>query len=145
MSEETFTSAAFYRFLEEHKLMACRCRACGTLHLPPRPICTNCHGEEIEWIETSGQGTLRAFTTIHVAPTAMVEAGHGRDNPYCVGIVQLTEGPSISAQIVGVDATRPEDIVIGQPVQVVFIERGEGEEQHTYLAFRYGGASQAEG
>lgn len=136
MSEEAFTSAAFQQFLEEHKLMACHCRACGAFHLPPRPICTDCHGEEIEWIETSGQGTLRAFTAIHVAPTAMVEAGHGRDNPYCVGIVQLAEGPSISAQIVGVDAARPEGIATGQPVQAVFFERGEGEERRTYLAFQ---------
>jgi uncharacterized OB-fold protein len=139
MSEETFTSAAFQRFLEEHKLMACHCRACGTVHLPPRPICTDCHGEEIEWIETCGQGTLRAFTAVHVAPTAMVEAGHGRDNPYCVGIVQLEEGPSISAQIVGVDAARPENIAIGQPVQAVFVERGEGEERRTCLVFQYEG------
>jgi uncharacterized OB-fold protein len=136
MSEETFTSAAFQRFLGEHKLMACRCRACGAVHLPPRPICADCHGEGIEWVETSGQGTLRAFTAIHVAPTAMVEAGHGRDNPYCVGIVRLEEGPSISAQLVGVDATRPESIEVGQSVEATFIERGEGKDRRIHLAFR---------
>jgi len=130
------TSAAFYRFLDEHKLMGSRCRSCGALYLPPRPLCTACYGEEMEWVEMAGGGKLLAFTTIHVAPTAMIEAGYGRDNPYCSGIVQLDEGPAVSAQILDVDASRPEQIVIGMPLRVVFVERGEGEERRTYLAFR---------
>ena len=128
---EGFTSAAFYRFLDEHKLMGSRCKTCGALHLPPRSLCPACHGEEMKWEEMSGKGRLVAFTTIHIAPTAMIEAGYGRDNPYCAGIVQVDEGPAISAQIVGVDATQPEQIAVGTPLKVAFIERGEGEERHT--------------
>ena len=56
----------------------------------------------------SGEGKLLAFTTVHIAPTAMIEAGYDRKNPYCTGIVQLDEGPAISAQILGVDPTKPE-------------------------------------
>jgi uncharacterized OB-fold protein len=130
------TSAAFYRFLDEHKLMGSRCRSCGALYLPPRPLCTACYGEEMEWVEMAGGGKLLAFTTIHVAPTAMIEAGYGRDNPYCSGIVKLDEGPAVSAQILDVDARRPEQIAIGMPLRVAFVERGEGEERRTYLAFR---------
>jgi uncharacterized OB-fold protein len=136
MGDEPFTNAAYCRFLEEHKLMGCRCEACGAVYLPPRPICTECHGEDMVWAELGGQGTLRSFTAIHVAPTPMVEAGHGRDNPYLVGVVQVDGGPSVSAQIVGVDATRPEAIEVGRPVEVAFIERGEGDDRRTYLAFR---------
>jgi uncharacterized OB-fold protein len=90
----------------------------------------------MEWVELSGQGKLIAFTTVHIAPTAMIEAGYGRNNPYCTGIVQLQEGPAISAQILDVDATQPETIAIGTPMQVTFVERGEGEEQRTFLAFK---------
>ena len=83
----------------------------------------------------SGEGKLVAFTTVHIAPTAMIEVGYGRDNPYCTGVVQLDEGPAISAQLVGVDATQPESITIGMPVRVVYVQRGEGEKQRAYLAF----------
>ena len=136
MSESNFTSASFYEFLNEHRLMGSRCKSCGALYLPPRPICTACHSEEMEWVEMSGQGKLIAFTTIHIAPTVMIEAGYGQKNPYCVGVVQLEEGPAISAQVLGVDATQPEQIAVGTPLHVTFVERGKGEEQRTYLAFQ---------
>jgi uncharacterized OB-fold protein len=35
----------------------------------------------------------------------------------------------------GVDPDKPEQIDIGTPVQVAFVQRGEGEGQRTYLAF----------
>jgi uncharacterized OB-fold protein len=87
------------------------------------------------WEELRGTGRLVAFTTIYIAPTAMIEAGYGRDNPYCTGIVQLDEGPAISAQIMNVDPGRPEQIQIGTPLTVTFVERPEGEKRRTYLAF----------
>jgi len=135
MGQPEFTSASFYQFLNEHKLMGSRCRSCGAVHLPPRPLCPACHGDEMGWVEMGGRGSLLAFTTIHIAPTAMIEAGYGKDNPYCTGIVQLAEGPAISAQIVGVDARQPAQIAVGRPLQVAFVERGEGEKRRTYLAF----------
>lgn len=135
MGEREFTGASFYQFLGENKLMGARCESCGALHLPPRPFCPACYGEDMRWEEVSGQGKLVAFTTVHIAPTAMIDAGYSRDKPYCVGIVELENGSRISAQILGVDVTRPQEIEIGMPVQVTFVERGEGEEQRTYLAF----------
>jgi hypothetical protein len=135
MGEREFTSASFYQFLDEHKLMGSRCRSCGALYLPPRPLCPDCHAEEAEWVEMGGRGSLLAFTTIHIAPTAMIAAGYGKDNPYCTGIVRLDEGPAISAQIIGVDARQPAQIAIGTPLKVAFVERGEGDKRRTYLAF----------
>jgi len=135
MAEREFTSASFYQYLGEHRLMASRCRSCGALHLPPRVLCPACLGEEMEWVELGSFGTLAAFTTIHIAPTAMIEAGFGKDNPYCTGIVRLDEGPAISAQIVGVDPRQPAGIAIGTPLKVAYLERGEGDRRRTYLAF----------
>jgi len=131
-----FTSASFYAYLDEHKLMGTRCQSCGALHLPPRPICTACHSKDLAWAELSGQGQLIAFTTVHIALTAMLAEGYGRDNPYCTGIVQLKEGPAISAQILDVDARRPESIKIGTPLDVAFIERGTEKAKQTFLAFK---------
>jgi uncharacterized OB-fold protein len=135
MSERHMTGEAFYQYLDEHKLMGSRCKSCGGLHLPPRPICPACYGDQVEWEQVGGTGKLLAFTTIHIAPTAMIEAGYGRTNPYCTGIVQLDEGPAISAQILGVDPAKPEQIEIGTPVRVAFLQRGEAEKARTYLGF----------
>ena len=135
MGEREFDATSFYQFLSEHKLMGSHCRSCGALHVPPRPLCPACYSQEMQWEELGGKGKLVAFTTIHIAPTAMIEAGYGRDNPYCTGIVQLDEGPAISAQILGVDPGRPEQVQIGTPLRVTFVERAEGEKRCTYLAF----------
>ena len=131
-----FTAAAFNKFLSEHKLCGTRCTACETLHLPPRPICPACLSDKIEWVELSGRGTLNAFTVVHIMPPDMIAAGYDRKHPYCVGIVQLDEGPSISAQILGLEETPPEQIAIGTSLHADFIERGEGEKRRTYLAFK---------
>jgi len=135
VGERDFDATSFYQFLGEGKLMGSRCRSCGVLHVPPRPLCPACYGQEMCWEEMGGRGKLVAFTTVHIVPTAMVEAGYGRDNPYCTGIVQLDEGPAISAQILGVDSRHPEQIRIGTPLRVAFVERGEGETRRTVLAF----------
>ena len=135
MADREFTGTSFYQFLAEKRLMGSRCQSCGALHIPPRAICPACYGAGMEWVEMSGEGELLAFTTVHIAPTAMIEAGYGRKNPYCAGIVQLAEGPAISAQILGVDATRPQEIEIGMPLRIAFVQRGEGEQTRTFLAF----------
>ena len=133
MSTEAFTNVAFTNHLDQQKLAGSRCQSCNTLFLPPRPLCSDCFSEDMGWEEVDGRGQLIAFTAVHIAPTAMLEAGYSLQNPYVAGIVQLQEGPSISAQIIGVDATSPQDIQIGSPVQVAFIERSGSE--HKALAF----------
>lgn len=135
MGRSNFTGADFFQFLEERRLMASRCQSCQTLHLPPRQLCPTCYGEDMAWQEMSGKGTLVAFTSIYIGSTAMIEAGYDRQHPYCTGIVQLAEGPAISAQILGLDPAKPEEIKIGTPLRATFVQRGEGDEQHTYLAF----------
>ena len=115
--------------------MAAKCEACGALFVPPRPMCPDCHGEEMAWVEVSGKGKLAAFTAVYIGPNAMIAAGYDRKNPYMTGVVQLDEGPLISAQILGLDAAQPEVGNIGTPLKVAFIERGEEEAQRTFLTF----------
>ncbi|HUE98995.1 MAG TPA: Zn-ribbon domain-containing OB-fold protein [Anaerolineales bacterium] len=136
MTDQDFTHIGFQKHLSEHKLMGTQCKSCGAKYLPPRPLCVICYGDAMEWIEMPGEGKLAAFTTVHIAPTAMIAAGYGRDNPYCSGIVTLENGLSISAQILGLDVNQPQTIEIGVPLKVEFIERGEGNEKKTFLAFR---------
>ena len=136
MSQQAFTQAAFEQFFSERKLMGAHCQACDTLYLPPRPMCAACFGADMDWVELPERGKLIAFTIIHIAPTAMIEAGYGRDNPYISGIVELENGLSISAQILGLDVTKPEQIQIGTAVIAEYVERGAGDFKKTFLAFR---------
>jgi len=124
--DRDFTSASFYQFLAEKKLMASRCKKCHALYLPPHPICTKCHAREMEWVEMKGSGKLAAFTSIAVGPSFTIDEGHDRNNPYVVGIVKLDEGPKISGRIRGLDATRPASIEVGTPLAAEFPEHAEG-------------------
>jgi len=135
MSKDFYNAAGFYEYVGEKKLMGARCKSCGELFLPPRPVCSACHSEQMEWEEMKGTGKLEAFTVTLYGPTRMVEAGYDAKNPYCVGIVRLDEGPAISAQILGLDLTKPEEIKVDTPMKLTFIERTEGEEKNTYIGF----------
>ncbi|MBE2197228.1 MAG: Zn-ribbon domain-containing OB-fold protein [Anaerolinea sp.] len=135
MNDRPFSEYSFQQFLREHKLMGSRSVATGKIYAPPRPIDPETHSEEMEWVELSGKGTLAAFTAVYIGPTAMIEAGYDRTKPYLTGIVQLDEGPMISAQILGLDAMQPDVNAIGTPLTVSFIERGAGDATRTFLAF----------
>jgi len=136
VEQRPFTSASFEQYLSEKKLMGSHCNTCNKDFLPPRAICPNCHSDQLTWTEFSGKAKLAAFTSIFIAPTAMIEAGYGRDNPYLAGVVELEEGVKISAQVLGMDASKPEEVKIGTFLQVEFVERSEGDAKKTLLAFR---------
>ena len=123
MAERPITVDSFEKFLGEKKLMGTKCKKCGAVHCPPRPICLKCDSDELEWTEMSGKGKIAAFTVIGVGPMPMVWEGYSRENPYCSGVIELEEGPKISAQITGVDTAHPENIKIGTPLVVDFAER----------------------
>ena len=136
-TERPFTAASFQAYMNEGKLMGSRNRATGEVFVPPRPIDPATGGEEMEWVELSGRGTLAAFTSVYIGTSAMIAAGYDRSKPYVAGIVQLEEGPRISAQIAGVDGAQPDLGWISQAVRAAFIERGEGEKRRAFLAFEF--------
>ncbi len=135
MSERPFTAASFQAYMNEGRLMGSRNRETDAVFVPPRPIDPHTHGADMEWIELSGRGKLAAFTSVYIGTTAMIDAGYDRSTPYVAGIVELEEGPRISAQLLGVDGKQPDLAWIGRPVKASFIERGEGGKRGAYLAF----------
>jgi uncharacterized OB-fold protein len=137
MYDRPFSDHSFEQFLKEEKIMGSRCRKCGALALPPRPICVRCFGSQMEWIQFRGVGRLAAFTSIVVAPQPMVREGFGKNNPYVVGVVELEEGTKMVARITGVDAKNPGGIKVGTPLKAEFVPSGQGApDQKTHLAFR---------
>ena len=88
----------------------------------------------MEWVEMKGKGKLAAFTAVAVGQSRTIEEGYGRDNPYLVGIVELDEGPKVSGRILGIDAKKPENIKVGTPLTIEFMEQGEG--RNCFVAFK---------
>ena len=115
--------------------MGSRCKGCGKQYVPPRSICVDCFGSDMEWVEMNGKGRLAAFTCINIPPPFMIAQGYSRKNPYCTGVVALDEGTKVDARIEGVDCSNPENIKVGMPLKVKYLQREEGEKSETYLAF----------
>ena len=135
MEEKPFCDFSYRQFLNEEKIMGSKCKQCGALSVPPRPICLKCHGRDMEWAEMTGKGSLIAFTCIAVGPPFMIEEGYDRKNPYILGVVALEERAKVDARIEGVDGNKPEAIKVGMPLTEKFLHRGEGESLRTFLAF----------
>jgi hypothetical protein len=136
VAENEFYSSAYNRFISEKKLMGSKCKKCGYICVPPKPICPECQGDEMELVEMKGKGKLAAYTVIAVGAPLMIEEGFGRERHYCSGVVELEEGARITARILGVDLSKPDQIKIGTPVTIEYVEAMHGEEKKTFLAFR---------
>lgn len=135
MTELTLNTKSFFKALEEGKLIGSHCKKCDYVAAPQRQICPKCHSDQMELIEFSGKGKLAAYTVIYVPPTAMQQAGYDGKNPYCVGVVTLDEGPRVSAQILGLDLARPDQIKIGTSLNMTTVSRGTEGSQKKFLAF----------
>ena len=100
------------------KLILPRCRACSYVIWYPRLLCTQCGSDDIEWIEASGRGTIYSCTVTHKGQGAYRDSG-----PFVLAYVELEEGPRLMTNIVGCE---PGSVQIGQAVQVVFHDTGQG-------------------
>ncbi|MBY8982205.1 MAG: Zn-ribbon domain-containing OB-fold protein [Candidatus Lokiarchaeota archaeon] len=120
--EKPFTIESYLENIQNKKLMGSKCKDCGEMYVPIRKLCTKCNSTNMEWMEMSGEGKLAAFTSITVGTPFFIKKGYDRKKPYCFSVVTLNEGPMVSAQLVGVDESKPETIEIGIPVKVKFLE-----------------------
>lgn len=107
----------FWEASAERRLLLQRCRGCGRCQFYPRGHCTGCWGDDLEWIESTGRGTVHSFTVIHRTR----EAGFAGDVPYVFALIDLEDGVRLSGNITGVAA---DGVAIGSPVRLVFRQRG---------------------
>lgn len=87
------------------------CTHCDSKIFPPRDICPDCGQEARTPYAFSGQGKVWSYTTIYDAP-----AGFQESAPYTVALVQLEEGPMVTAQLTDLGG---QAIEIGTPVEMV--------------------------
>jgi uncharacterized protein len=125
MGIEPIKSSTFFKHICVGELMGSRCLTCGALYLPPRPICKYCGTAQMAPKEASGKGKILTFTIIYGVPSAMLKLGYSRENPYCVGLVQLEEGPVVSAQLIGLDMLHPDPSYIGASVSAKLVQRNQ--------------------
>lgn len=102
---------------QRHRLVAGRCRDCGTLAFPPEGACGNCGAlDAYDSVELSGDGTVEAVTTIRQggAPPEFVEQ-QARDGAYASAIVAF-DGPEGGAVSVPVQLVETETAAVGDRV-----------------------------
>lgn len=101
----------FWNGLRNNKLLIQRCKGCGTLRHPPRPMCPHCRSLEWEAVESSGRGTVYSYVMPHEPRFPFFEY------PYVVALVELEEGIRVVSNLTDID---PTDVTVGMPVEVYF-------------------------
>ncbi len=96
---------------QRYRLQGSVCANCGQYSFPPRAVCPKCKSRNQKPFVFSGKGTVFSFTTIYQTIGAYQDKV-----PYLVALIDLVEGPRITAQLtdVGLD-----EVHIGMPVEMV--------------------------
>jgi len=104
----------FWEAVKQKRLVFQRCTECGEFLHPPRPMCHKCHSYDLEWVESTSKGKIYSWVvfTREVNPLYRV--------PFEVVLVEMEEKGVrfISNMAEG----NPEDIYMGMPVEVVFVD-----------------------
>ena len=88
-----------------------RCGECGALRHPPGPMCPDCGAGQPGYVVAAGTGEVYSYVVHHHPPVP------GRQVPFVVALVQLTEGVRMVGELLGAD---PEQVRIGMPVRADF-------------------------
>ncbi len=115
--EVSRAGAPFWEAARNGKLLIQKCAACGENIFYPRIRCPECHSDSLDWVESSGKGTVYSYSVVYNnAPS-----GFMADMPYVVAIIRLEEGVQMLSNIVDCS---PEDIHCDMPVSVEFRQVG---------------------
>lgn len=100
---------------QRYNLIGTKCLNCNKVFFPPRNICPECRRgsiEKREEIQLSGNGKILTFTIVHTPLKAF-----NLQVPYVMAIIELEEGPRVTAQIVNCEI---DEVKIGADVKSVF-------------------------
>lgn len=101
------------RLPERYRLVGSSCENCRTDYFPTRKLCPTCRRKgKIAPKQFSGKGKVYSFTEMSSGPV-----GFELETPYVLAIIELEEGPKLTAQVVGISE---KDIKIGDGVEMVF-------------------------
>lgn len=101
----------FWEGAKQDELRVQRCNACGCLHHPPRPMCSECLATDMGYSVMGGRGKVYSWIKPVHPPMPMF----GPD--LIVALVNLDEGPRIMTNLQGIDFY---EISRDMPVEVFF-------------------------
>ena len=109
----TQDNAFWFEGARQHRLLIQRCKQCGTLRHPPRPMCSECRSYEWDVVDASGRGTVYSFVVNHYPQVPAF------DYPLAIGLIELEEGTRLVANVIGVERA---DVRVGMPVEVEWVD-----------------------
>lgn len=99
------------------RIVAGRCRGCGSLMYPQRPVCISCGKQTFTEEELSGRGTVYTYSVIaQGGAPAEFDDQQTMTGTIIVAVIELAEGPRVIAQLTDCEAS---EIAIGTPVHAV--------------------------
>ena len=114
---------------QRYSLVGEVCDNCDAKLFPPRDICPDC-GEEAKTLYSfSGNGEVYSYTTVYDPP-----AGFEESAPYTVAIIQLEEGPLVTAQLTDLEE---KEVEIGMPVEMVTRKLRSATDERGMLVYGY--------
>lgn len=113
LPEPNAVTQPFWDAAKEHRLLLQRSKSTGQYVYYPRAVSPFGPDDVLEWSEVSGRGTVYSYTVAN-RPTGPQWTD---DVPYVIAIVELEEGPHMTANILGCP---PSDVRIGMPVAASF-------------------------
>lgn len=105
------------------------CPHCDEKIFPPRDVCPHCGDEAKTEFEFSGRGKVYSYTEIFNAPDGFEETV-----PYTVALVQLDEGPMVTAQLTDLGG---QDVEIGMPVEMTTRRLQSEDDERGLLVYGY--------
>lgn len=97
-------NAWWWEEVAKGKIPIQRCKGCGKLRHPPRPMCGDCGSRAWDHVAASGRGTLHTYTVIHHPQFP------GYEFPIIAALVDLEEGTRLMSNLVGCE---PAQVKIG--------------------------------
>jgi uncharacterized protein len=110
-------SAPYWAAAARHALAVAQCSRCGSLAIPPGPVCPGCGSSDPQyaWRDVSGRGTVASWTIIRQS----FLPGFTADVPFLLVDVELAEQAGlrmIGRLLDGPDAP----VTLGAPVRAAF-------------------------
>jgi uncharacterized OB-fold protein len=109
------TSAPYFDALREGRLLLRSCARCGHVGRPDTLSCSACHGDELTWVDSAGDGVVVSVVVDHASAPG----------PTVLALVELREGPWLASRIV--DAAVAADVPASAPVRLSIMESVDGE------------------
>ncbi len=107
----------FIEGLRRHEFLVPKCLDCGDYHWVPYPACRSCLSDALAWTPVSGKAHIYSYTVIRRGLGAFAE-----EAPYVVAMGELVEQPRPCLVIAPLVGTPCEEVYIGQPVQIGFVD-----------------------